>query len=341
MCLSSQRVLVSFFGKRRDEILARHSSLLDAEEHDFLLEQPYFGHVLAQVVDQLIEHLRRELELHELGADLLADLLGLRIFRPELVERIQELVVRLGDRVEALGRLFRIRTRVDGLLVLVALLVVVVRRFFALERHHLRILGLRDLVGCVRVHEADDDVHQAHLPGLDGLVVPQQKIVGTGIAAERDLDRLEAFLDALRDADLALARQQLDGTHLAHVHAHGIGGAAEFGVEVGERRGRFLDRLFVRRRGGVGQQQRFGIRCFLVDRNAHVIDHVDDVFDLLRIDDLARQVVVDFGIGEVTLFLAARDQQLQLRLALVSDLSRRACWRFFDQSGRLMKGSTV
>jgi hypothetical protein len=30
-----------------------------------------------------------------------------------------------------------------------------------------------------------------------------------------------------------------------------------------------------------------------------------------------------------------------LRLALISDLRRRACWRFFDQSGRLVKGLTI
>ena len=243
-------------------------------------------------------------------------------------------------RIEALGRLLRIGTGVDGLLVLVAVrLVIVVRGFLALERHHLRILRLRDLVGRVRVDEADDDVHEAHLAGLHGLVVPQQQIVGAGIAAERDLDRLEAFLDALRDADLALASQQFHGAHLAHVHAHRIGGAAEFGVEIGERRGRFFDRFFIGSGGGIRQQQRFGIRRLLVHRNAHVVDHVDDVFDLFRIDDLARQMIVDFGVGEVALLLAARDQQLQLRLTLVRDLSRCACWRFFDQGGRLVKRS--
>jgi hypothetical protein len=42
----------------RNEILARHPGLLDAKEHDFLLEQAHFGDVLAQIVDQLIEHLR-------------------------------------------------------------------------------------------------------------------------------------------------------------------------------------------------------------------------------------------------------------------------------------------
>ena len=68
--------------------------------------------------------------------------------------------------------------------------------------------------------------------------------------------------------------------------------------------------------GSVGEQ-RLGVRCLLVHRNAHVVDGVDDVFDLLRIDDLGGQVVVHLRVGEVALLLAARDQQLQLRLAVL------------------------
>ena len=57
-------------------------------------------------------------------------------------------------------------------------LVVVVGGLFALQRHHLRILRLCDLIRRIRIDEADDDVDQAHLAGLDGFVVPQQQIVG-------------------------------------------------------------------------------------------------------------------------------------------------------------------
>ena len=84
-----------------------------------------------------------------------------------------------------------------------------------------------------------------------------------------------------------------------------------------ERRGGFLGGFVVGRDRGLGEQQRLGVRCLLVHRDAHVVNHVDDVFDLLRIDDLGRQVIVDLAIGEVALFLAARDQQLELRLAFV------------------------
>jgi hypothetical protein len=296
--------------ERRNEVLARHARLLDAEEHDFALEQAHLGDVLAQIVDQLVEHLRRELQLHQFGADLLADLQRLRILRAQLVERVQILVVYLADRSETLGRLFGIGAGIDGLLLLIAIrrLFIIVGGFLALERHHFRILRLRDLIGRIRIDETDDHIDEAHLSGLHRFIVAQQQLVCAGIAAERDLDGLETFFDALGDADFALARQQFDGAHFAHVHAHRIGGAAELGIEIGESGGGFLDGFFVGGSGGIRQQQRFGIRRLLVHRNPHVVDHVDDVFDLFRIDDLARQMIVDFGVGEVALLLAARNQ---------------------------------
>jgi len=46
---------------------------------------------------------------------------------------------------------------------------------------------------------------------------------------------LQAAFDALGDFDFAFARQQLDRAHFAHVHAHRVGGAAEFAVHRGQR----------------------------------------------------------------------------------------------------------
>jgi len=62
---------------------------------------------------------------------------------------------------------------------------------------------------------------------------------------------------------------------------------------------------------------------------AHVVNHVDDVFDLFRIDDLARQMVVDFSVSEYLLLAAARST-VELRLTLVR-IESRCCWGFFDQ----------
>jgi hypothetical protein len=52
-------------------------------------------------------------------------------------------------------------------------------------------------------------------------------------------------------------------------------------------------------------------------------------------------MIVDFSVSEVALLLAARDQQFELRLTLVRNLSRGACWGFLDQGGRLMKNREV
>ena len=42
------------------------------------------------------------------------------------------------------------------------------------------------------------------------------------------------FLDSFGDDNFALAGQQFDSTHLAHVHAHWVGGAAGFVFNSGE-----------------------------------------------------------------------------------------------------------
>src|SRR5262249_554091 len=65
------------------------------------------------------------------------------------------------------------------------------------------------------------------------------------------------------------------------------------------------------------RQQRFGIGGHFVDLDAHVIDHADDVFDLLRIDDVVGQVVVDLGVGQITLFFALDNQGLNFGLLLL------------------------
>ena len=41
-----------------------------------------------------------------------------------------------------------------------------------------------------------------------------------------------------------------------------------------------------------------------MDLDTHVVDHEYDFFHLLRIDDITGQMVINLGIGEVTLHLA-------------------------------------
>jgi len=54
-----------------------------------------------------------------------------------------------------------------------------------------------------------------------------------------------------------------------------------------------------------------------VHRDPHVVDHRDDVFDLLGLDQAVGQVVVDLGVGKEALLLAAGDQLTNLRLLFV------------------------
>ena len=50
-----------------------------------------------------------------------------------------------------------------------------------------------------------------------------------------------------------------------------------------------------------------------MDRDAHALDHHDDVVDLLGVGQLD-QVIRHFGVGQVSLFLAEGDQFLDLAL---------------------------
>ncbi len=64
----------------------------------------------------------------------------------------------------------------------------------------------------------------------------------------------------------------------------------------------------------LGHQQFIGIRGHLEDLDAHVVDHLDDVFDLVRIRNVFGEVIVHLGIGQVALFLALGDQAFEAGL---------------------------
>ncbi len=168
----------------------------------------------------------------------------------------------------------------------------------------------------VRVDQAVDDLVDAHLVLLD-LAGEVEDLLHRGRAGADRLDHVaQAFLDALGDLDLALARQQLDRAHLAHVHAHRVGGAAELGVDRGEGRfGLFLDVLVgLRDRRGVGgDEQRLLVGRLVVDLDAHVAEGRDDRFDLLGVHQVVREVVVDLGVRKEAALLAELDQVLEAR----------------------------
>src|SRR5690606_40000006 len=96
-----------------------------------------------------------------------------------------------------------------------------------------------------------------------------------------------------------------------------FGGAAALGVERGQGGGGLLGGGVVdvaATAGLAGQQQGLGIRGGFMHLDAHAVDHADDVFDLLRIDEIVRQVVVDLGVGQVTLLEPLGNQELDVGL---------------------------
>ena len=168
-----------------------------------------------------------------------------------------------------------------------------------------------DFVRLVRVDEADNEVLHARLATDDPVGDFQERLDGRREVHHVILHLVEAVLNPLCDLDLTLACQQLDRSHFPHVHADRVGRAAKLGVDAREGGFGFLGSVIVRR-SGVRQGNRLDVGHLLVHGDTHVVDHVDDVFDLFRVDDVVRQVVVDLRIGQVTLFLAAGNQFLQL-----------------------------
>ena len=132
-----------------------------------------------------------------------------------------------------------------------------------------------------------------------------------------------AFLNTFGDFNFAFTGQQFHRAHFAHVHAHRVGGAAGLALYRGENSGSFFGGNFVGAVSTFLDHQLIGIGGFFHHGDAHVVDHLNDVFHLIGVGNGLRQVVIHFGVGQVTLFLAERDQLLQLGLLLLL-LSRHA-----------------
>lgn len=269
-----------------------------------------------------------------------------------LLERAAHLVEPFADERELLERralerfeLGRVGGRLRGAVVVLFFLFVVLFGFRVLVLDFLGVL-LREAVGIggVRIDQAVDELVDAAL--LVRHALGHREDVGDRRRARgnRHHHVAQAVLDPLRDLDFAFAREQLDRAHLAHVHPHRIGRAAEFGIDGRQRDFRFLLDFIVGRRGGriVVQQQRLGVGRLLVHRDAHVVERADDAFERFRFREVVRQMVVDFGVREEAALLAELDQRAQLRTALFELLGRagRARRERFLQQ-RLFLGATV
>jgi hypothetical protein len=80
------------------------------------------------------------------------------------------------------------------------------------------------------------------------------------------------------------------------------------GLHRGQRRRRFGGGDFVGCCIAAGQQQGIHVGRRLEYVDPHVVDHLNDVFDLIRIGDVLGQVVVDLGVGQIALVAALADQ---------------------------------
>ncbi len=138
--------------------------------------------------------------------------------------------------------------RAAGLFLLLGGLAVGLDLLRALELR--RSLGFRTGIGRFEI----DDLAQQRRAFVQFVAPDDERLEGQRALAETCDHRFAAGLDALGDGDFAFARQKLDRTHFAQIHAHRIVGTV----------GRLL-LLGGRKRGAAGRRQ-FAAFALLVDR---------------------------------------------------------------------------
>ena len=133
----------------------------------------------------------------------------------------------------------------------------------------------------VWIAETGDKVSQTCFFSFYAIVLFQQigdrfRVFGNGA-----LYLVDPVFDTFGDVDFAFAGQQLYGTHFTHVHANRVSGAPDFRFHAGQNLCSGFFCVFISVVGGFSQQQIIGIRRFFHHLNAHVVDHLDDIFDLI------------------------------------------------------------
>ncbi len=172
------------------------------------------------------------------------------------------------------------------------------------------VLGVGAGIGRLEV----DDVAQEHLAVVELVAPDDDGLEGQRALAQARDHRLAAGLDALGNGDFALARKQLDRTHFAQIHAHGVVGAlARLGfLGLGRRGARDLDEfalaLFLfgflaRLLGGFLGLGLLG----LDDVDAHLVEHREHVLDLVGGHLLGGQHRIDLFMGDIAPLLGGLD----------------------------------
>ena len=188
-------------------------------------------------------------------------------------------------------------------------------------------LGVGTRIGRLEI----DDVAQEDLSLVELVAPDDDGLEGERAFAQARDHRLAAGLDALGDRDLALARQQLDRAHLAQIHAHRIVGAlARLGLlGLGHRLVGDLDQLAVALLflGFLGGLLFLALGLFLLDHvDAHLVEHREDVLDLLGGHLLGGQHRVDLLIGDVAALLGELDHLLDGGVGEVEQRQRARRW---------------
>jgi len=124
-----------------------------------------------------------------------------------------------------------------------------------------------------------------------------------------------AFFDPLGERDLALAREERDPAHLAQVEAHRIFGASDRARGEIDRLGRavvvvLLGLLLRLPLADLGRQPPGLGR--VDDLDVHRAEHHHDVVELVERDEVRREGVIHFVVGEEAFLLPHRDQPVEL-----------------------------
>ena len=301
--------------KALDETLLRHAALVDRDPADLALVAAHVVDLRAQHAAQPVDRFHREADRHHLVAQRALRLAVGRRVVAALVEGLVQFLEARAHRRELVERgdahFFEASRHRAAAALAVVIVVAVVERVDVFLGHV--------VVGLAGDNEAIDDIGDCKLSGRDLLAEREDLGHHRRRCRDREHHRLQSALDAFGDVDLALARQQLERAHLTHVHANRVGRAAEFRVD-GRQRG--LGRFFgfvlgPRRAGAAGHQQRRSVGRFLVDGDAHVVEHLHRRLEHLGVDQLFGQVVVDFLLRQVAARLAGLHEHLQLGAALV------------------------
>jgi hypothetical protein len=225
-------------------------------------------------------------------------------------------------RSKSFARLHRIGAGIDyrgGVVIVVAIAVTVAvvfdgfggRRRFRRCDHR----GGDDVVlDGIGINESAEEIGEAHFLALD-VVHQTHKFADYHRAGGDGVDALpNAVLDALGEVDFVFAGEQIHGTHFAHVHANRVGGAAKLAFHGGGEHGLGLFDDFLVVGVGMLEDQAVGIGGIVIYLDTHVVDHVDDRFDLVGIVHILRQMIVDLTVGQESLLLALEDETFQLGL---------------------------